>query len=601
MSKRFHDLEIPHQWENYWTKYPHGYTIFEALCTWTKQVNDMVDSQNTWLDYLDNFVEQFEFELQKEVQATIARWQSEGLLDVIIESALHTELDNVKDELDNFRSQVAENMKRISQEVSVLEFGADPSGETPSTQAFIDCANFCAANKKNMRIPDGDFWIDGVIPFPNYYAVLGNGYMSNIIVDLPDGESVWKETSNFRYAWGFEGLRFTVKEGANINVGGIYIESSLRGAYIRNIWSYELHRPIYLGSKVWGLVTLDALFLYLLGENQDSSVTTPAFLAKGNTIMMSNIEIVGGWNRGLHLNGVTAFKLNGFNIAGSTSSIQMLEPIYVENSNNGTINSGWIEQLVDNSTSANGREIYANGKGRAIYVKDGKGITISNINISSGSIYIDNSEVKVEQIRYIQYNAGLRYLNGSVIHTDLSGIKHQSLDLDLYTDGVVYLQGSLNCPAPINDNPTFITGQATGVTATNSSKATITDDNIDFISGDRSLRVIAEDYHGALFTMTDLIVGRTYTVVAKVKVISNVWRLRLINNQNASILNSRPLTLKRDNVEGYYTLVYHFSANATSASVKFETRVQSTESRGKFNIDSIGLYKDYNVFDPSLL
>lgn len=96
---KFNYMDVPYQWKDEFTKYPHGYTIFEALCNWTKQVDNMVDNQNNWIDYLDNFVENFEFELQEEVQSTITRWQNEGLLDGIIESALNTELDDVKMQL----------------------------------------------------------------------------------------------------------------------------------------------------------------------------------------------------------------------------------------------------------------------------------------------------------------------------------------------------------------------------------------------------------------------------------------------------------------------------------------------------------------------
>ena len=103
---KFNKLDVPYQWKDEFTKYPHGYTIFEALCSWTKQVDKMVDNINDWNDYLDNFVENFEFELQEEVKATITKWQNEGLLDEIIESALTTELDNVKAELSELRYQV---------------------------------------------------------------------------------------------------------------------------------------------------------------------------------------------------------------------------------------------------------------------------------------------------------------------------------------------------------------------------------------------------------------------------------------------------------------------------------------------------------------
>ena len=96
---KFNKLDVPLQWKDEFTKYPHGYTIFEALCKWVKQVDNMVDNINNWNAYLDNFVKNFEFELQEEVQSTVERWQSEGLLDAIIESALNTELDNVKSQL----------------------------------------------------------------------------------------------------------------------------------------------------------------------------------------------------------------------------------------------------------------------------------------------------------------------------------------------------------------------------------------------------------------------------------------------------------------------------------------------------------------------
>lgn len=103
---KFNKLDIPHQWKDEFTKYPHGYTIFEALCKWVKQVDNMVDNQNNWNDYLDNFVENFEFELQEEVQSTIERWQSEGLLDDIIGNVLNTEINNVMAQLEDTRNEM---------------------------------------------------------------------------------------------------------------------------------------------------------------------------------------------------------------------------------------------------------------------------------------------------------------------------------------------------------------------------------------------------------------------------------------------------------------------------------------------------------------
>src|SRR5690554_4348826 len=122
---RFNKLDVPYQWREEFTKYPHGYTIFEALCNWTKQVDNMVDNVNDWNDYLDGFVENFEFELQEEVKTTITKWQNEGLLDGIIESALNTELDNVK-------TQLAENETKTKLNTTYF------SGERVPMVTFID-------------------------------------------------------------------------------------------------------------------------------------------------------------------------------------------------------------------------------------------------------------------------------------------------------------------------------------------------------------------------------------------------------------------------------------------------------------------------------
>lgn len=43
---KFNKLDVPYQWKDEFTKYPHGYTIFEALCSWTTQMNNVIDYVN---------------------------------------------------------------------------------------------------------------------------------------------------------------------------------------------------------------------------------------------------------------------------------------------------------------------------------------------------------------------------------------------------------------------------------------------------------------------------------------------------------------------------------------------------------------------------
>ena len=113
---KFNKLDVPYQWKEYFTKYPHGYTIFEALCNWTKQVDEMVDNVNDWNNYLDIFVKTFDKNLQGKVIETLGEWQESGLLDVVIDEALQTEMDtlevNTNNKLNAFESQLAEKVNK---------------------------------------------------------------------------------------------------------------------------------------------------------------------------------------------------------------------------------------------------------------------------------------------------------------------------------------------------------------------------------------------------------------------------------------------------------------------------------------------------------
>ena len=496
-------------------------------------------------------------------------------------------------------SYQAETTKRTGHEVSVLEFGADPTGLTLSTQAFLDADIYCVANKTNMIIPDGSFWINGKIPFPDHYAIKGNGYQSNIVVELPDGESIWKEAITVMQGWGFEGLRFSLKTGSSKNVGGIYLESSMRGAYIKNIWSYDLRRPLYLGDGVWGVVAVENIFFYLLGENLDPSIITAAFLAKGNTIMMSNIEILGGWNKGLHLDGVGVFKLNGYNIGGSTTTYQMLESVYVENSNSGEIKDGWVEQLLDTPTSANGRTVWANGEGHAIYIKGSEGIEIANSNLSSGSIYIDNSTVTVDQVKYEQVNAGIKVLNNGRVNATEDALGNQNLNINrAICDGEIVLNTRTTHCVGILDNPILKIGLPHVLAVTNGALVTLADEITDFVSGDRAIKVtITASFQGVNINKTNLKIGKLYTLNLKIKSISGLSEVYLSTSTGSAISPKYPATLKRTGEVTYHTLICPFIATATTATLKLQGALNDVA--GVFLLDSCDIFEGYNVFDTS--
>ncbi len=102
--KHFDHFTIPNTWRHYWTKYPEGYTIIEALIDWITKVNDMVDNQNDLIEdvddfrkELDDFIAEFDGNLADKVGDILEEWQESGFLEVIINEALQTHIDEVEE------------------------------------------------------------------------------------------------------------------------------------------------------------------------------------------------------------------------------------------------------------------------------------------------------------------------------------------------------------------------------------------------------------------------------------------------------------------------------------------------------------------------
>src|SRR5690606_20277091 len=99
VGKKFKYLSVPNHWEHYWTKYPEGYTILEALLSWVKQVDDLIDQINIYHERLDWFEKDWEkhkqrlIELVQEIvneriRELITRLEEEGKIEEAVNSLL---------------------------------------------------------------------------------------------------------------------------------------------------------------------------------------------------------------------------------------------------------------------------------------------------------------------------------------------------------------------------------------------------------------------------------------------------------------------------------------------------------------------------------
>ena len=88
---RFKKLDVPHQWKDEFTKYPHGYSIFEAISKWVDQLNRMVTNINQWNEYLGSFTSTF-----GEVPQQMAELRQE-MTDLV--DSINSDLTTINDEV----------------------------------------------------------------------------------------------------------------------------------------------------------------------------------------------------------------------------------------------------------------------------------------------------------------------------------------------------------------------------------------------------------------------------------------------------------------------------------------------------------------------
>lgn len=152
---RFKKIMVPPQWKEYWTAYPHGYTILEALVDWLSEFNEIVDFVNNTDEYLKDFTKRFDKELQNEVIKTLKEWQQSGFLNIIIDEALQTQIDRVEKSLDSKFINVTSPPYPLK--------GAVGDGVTDNTKILQDIISYCDINKLNVYIPEGEFVIKDTI------------------------------------------------------------------------------------------------------------------------------------------------------------------------------------------------------------------------------------------------------------------------------------------------------------------------------------------------------------------------------------------------------------------------------------------------------
>lgn len=170
-TRRFNQIDLPIQFKEYYTKYPHGMTIFEALIGWVNTVNGMVDNVNDLNKYMDDFINNFDMELRDEVRDTLEEWQNDGTLGVIINEALNTRIDGVEESLDMLKEQVNSTSINIKHPPAGLT-PAIGDGVNDDTVAFEEIFAYAPPNTQ-ILIPPGNYQLYRPIPITKSLFIRG--------------------------------------------------------------------------------------------------------------------------------------------------------------------------------------------------------------------------------------------------------------------------------------------------------------------------------------------------------------------------------------------------------------------------------------------
>ncbi len=174
MTNKFNHLNVPDQWNHYWSRYPQGYTIMESLIAWVSQVDAMVDAYNLTVEEVQAISTRILTEIEvlrtetlpENIGNILNEWYENGTLGTIINDTLlnmkadradleqfQLDVDKRQDDFElatnNTLMELEERIDRIT--VNVQDFGAKGDGVTNDTGA-IQAAINAVSGKKNATV-----------------------------------------------------------------------------------------------------------------------------------------------------------------------------------------------------------------------------------------------------------------------------------------------------------------------------------------------------------------------------------------------------------------------------------------------------------------
>ncbi|EUJ29502.1 glycosyl hydrolase family 28-related protein [Listeria cornellensis] len=490
--------------------------------------------------------------------------------------------------------------------IDVKDFGALGDGQTDDTEALrsaINAALSGGVSVKQVYFPPGIYKVTGTLPFPSGLTIFGIQEASVLSVKLAEDQWLFDNLGAETKGWEIEGLTFNANPASNTpHFGLLKCDNNVSACTVQNIRVMNFQRVLNIGLKMYSMLSIDKLSIY---NKNSTNMGDSALEILGNAVMMTNIEIIGKYSSGLALTNANVFQLEGFNIAGGPNAL-MGNSIRVTDCSVGTISNGWIEELDETGLE--------NGYAHAIDLTNSESIAVRNLNIATGSIFVDGGAATIESIAFGQNANGIRYLNGAMLSLNMAALGLQNIHADAsLADGEVIVYDAKQTHKNLLANPSLMSGQTLPIKSSNASLSALTSELTDYISGNQAIKVTTKaNYHGVTIVLPTIRTGFSHTIRLKVKPLTNIAYINFAASGDVATTTEMPAQLRNSEAVGWHEISYTFKTIDPAAKqppttpVTPQIKVQGVLKDGTvlnaaFLIDAVAIFPEYSNDDPSFV
>lgn len=190
--KKYEHINAPYSFKEFYSKYPQGYTIYEALLDWLNHVNSMTDVLNITIERYAQIEKLIHDELSEIADAQLNTWLDDGTLQNLINQTLFQELNDEITGLDN-RLTIISGVVRSIEEYPRLN---NENNDSPRIQRAIN--ELHTSGGGTITFPEKVFLISQTLIVYGQINLKGNGIGSTVFKVNGDREFMKSATPNVR-------------------------------------------------------------------------------------------------------------------------------------------------------------------------------------------------------------------------------------------------------------------------------------------------------------------------------------------------------------------------------------------------------------------